>query len=106
MESLNRIELRGRVGRIKREKVMDDEVARISLYVETALKSFSGANIVDRDWFNIVAWKGEKVNFDAVTDNSVIYVVGRVRMRHYTGADGRDRCTPEVVASELKWEGR
>ena len=106
MESLNRIELRGRVGRIKRKMVGDCEVARLSLGVQITERSIRGTGISSIDWFNIVAWKGGKVNFDAVTDNSVIYVVGRVRMRHYTGADGRDHCTPEVVASELKWEGR
>ena len=105
MESINRIELRGRVGRIKREQVGDNEVARISLGVESASRTFVGASIVHTDWFNIVAWKGGKVNFDAVTDNSIIYVVGAMKMRHYR-ADGADHYSPEVVASELKWEGR
>lgn len=106
MEHLNRIELRGRVGRIKREVVGDDEVARISLGVQAVSRTFTGATVSDIDWFNIVAWKGPKVNFDAVTDDSIIYVVGRVRMRSYMGADGREVHAPEVVANQLKWEGK
>ena len=106
MEHLNRVELRGVVGRIKREKVGDGEVARISLGVDYSYEGAVGGKVKSRDWFNLLAWKSPKINFDIVTPGDIIRVVGSIRECRYIDSECKESSFMGIAVSELKWEGR
>lgn len=97
MEYINKIELQGRVGSV-RARVIDDTHAQFfSVATEYAYQMDNGAQCYEVTWHNVVAWdKTEVVKGDMVR------VSGRMRQCRYTGTDGMDRSSHEVVATEVE----
>lgn len=102
MEYLNRIELRGSVGSVKCQVVGDKQMARLTLVTNYAYKDRNGAPVIETTWHNIVAWESRLVsNLESIEKGSRIYVEGRLRSQKYTGSDGVERASVEVVATRL-----
>jgi len=59
------------------------------------------------EWHRVVAWRhlAERVE-KYVTKGKQVYVEGRIETRKWTGADGNDHYTTEIIANQLMLLGR
>ena len=75
MEFLNRVELVGVVGTIRKQKVSDQMVANFSVVTEQYHKDKSGSAVIEATWFNIVAWQNNNMpDLDKVDRGSHVHV--------------------------------
>lgn len=98
MEFLNRIELRGVVGRADVNTVGSNRVCNFSVVTE-----YSGVEL-ETTWFNVSAWGGREVMPDLTTiqKGCWVHVVGRLRLRRYTTQDNEERTAIDVMARSVK----
>ena len=102
MEYINKIELRGRVGRCEIQTYGDSRLCRLSLITEYGYRARNREPVIDSMWFNVSAWDGKgTMDFDKITIGSIVYVVGRVRSYKYTDSDGAERSSWDVQAYKL-----
>ena len=102
MEQMNKIELRGNVGSVRVQNVGQTHVARISLATNYVYKNREGDPVIETTWHNISAWEGHGVqNLESIVKGSKVYVQGRPRIQKYTGADGIERNSTDVLANRL-----
>lgn len=103
MEFLNRVELVGVVGSIRKQKVSDQTVANFSVVTEQYYKDKSGSAVVEATWFNIVAWQNNNMpDLERIDRGSHVHIQGRIRVRRYTSESGEPRSTFEVVATNVQ----
>ena len=105
MESLNRIELIGKVGNVSVTKVGDTEVMRMSVATTYGYESTDGNKIYETTWHNVTAWRGEKVSVDTIygiKKGDDVRVVGRLRTIRYTDSEGGERTLHEIYANEVE----
>ena len=103
MEQLNRIELRGIVGNVRLQRFEENSVANLTMCTNYAYKDREGLAVIEETWHNVVVWKGRDMpDPEKITKGSRVHVVGRIRNRAFTGADGTERYICEVVASHLQ----
>lgn len=102
MEQLNRIELRGNVGSVRLQTFEGTTIAHLTLATNVAYKDREGTAIIETTWHNISAWEGHGVqNLESIVKGSKVYVQGRLRIQKYTGADGIERNSTDVLANRL-----
>ena len=105
-QSINKIEIKGKIGTIRVNEVFSRKVANFSVCTEEFQKNTNGTVICEATWHNIVAWEGEKVSPLVFTagKNDIVHVFGRIRQQRYTDASGQDRIFHEILASEVTVE--
>lgn len=102
MEQLNRIELKGNVGNVKVQTVGDNEVARFSVATNYVFKGKDGQPVIETTWHNVVAWNGKGMpDFQKITKGCGVHAVGRLRSQRYTGNDGVEKTSYEVLCNRL-----
>lgn len=102
MEQLNRIELRGVVGTAKTQVLSGNKMCRFSVATSRAYKDKDGIAVIDTTWHNVIAWDSERTKeLSVIKAGSKIYVCGRLHTQKYTGQDGVERTSFEVVANKL-----
>lgn len=102
MESLNKIEIRGIIGRVNVKDIGDTKVANISVATDYAYKSHDGGVIIETTWHDVVAWEGKEIqNLDQLEKGSFVHICGRLRNRKYVAADGSERAVCDIVAGSL-----
>ena len=105
MEQLNRIELKGNVGNVRISDVGGNVVANFSMATNHVYKSREGQAVVETTWFNVVAWGGKGMpDLSRIEKGMPLSVSGRMRSVRYTGQDGTERQSMEVVASKVAFE--
>ena len=105
MESLNRVELIGKVGNCNITRIADTEVLRMSVATTYGYESTDGSKIYETTWHNVTAWKGEKVTAETIhgiDKGTDVRVVGRLRAIRFTDSEGNDRTTYEIMANEIE----
>ena len=101
MEQLNKIEIRGIIGRVNVKGIGDTKVANISVATDYAYKSQDGSVIIETTWHNVVAWEGKEIqNLDQLKKGSFVHVCGR--LRKYVASDGTERTVCDIVARSLE----
>lgn len=104
MEHINRIELQGRVGTIRRNTVNGTMVANFSLATDFLYKNRDGSGVSETTWHNVVVWSNKDMpDLSRITVGMPVYVSGRMRTTRYTSADGTDKHFYEVVANRLRF---
>lgn len=102
MEQLNRIELRGIVGNIVVQRFSDNTMARLTVATSYAYKDKNGEAVIDTSWHNVVAWEGKNVkDLSDIVKGTKLYVQGRLRYQKYTGSDGVERISSEILANRV-----
>ena len=98
MEFLNRIELRGVVGRAEVNTVGNSRVCNFSVVTE-----YSGMEL-ETTWFNVSAWGSREVmpDLNTIQKGCWVYVTGRLRLRRYTTQDNEERTSLDVMARTVK----
>lgn len=104
MEQLNRIEIRGNVGNVNILKVGESRVAHFSVATNFAYKGRNGEPVFETTWHYVTAWEGNKgiPSLDVIAKGFPIYVTGRLRTQKYTGSDGIERTSTEILASSVE----
>lgn len=77
-------------------------VARFSVATNVAYKDRDGGAVIETTWHNVSAWEGRGIkDLDQIQKGSKLYIQGRLRNQKYTGADGVERVSSEVLASRV-----
>jgi single-strand DNA-binding protein len=103
---LNKIMLIGNLGRDPDMNVTGDGTpfTRFSLAVNRRTKNAQGEKGEETEWFNVVAWRNLAELCSAyLHKGSKVYIEGRLTQRKYSGKDGVERTTVEVVASDIEF---
>ena len=99
MEFINRIELVGVVGTIRKQTYSGRMVANFSVVTEYAFKDKTGGSVIETTWHNVVAWQDGDMPLDLIEKGSHVCVQGRLRCRKYTNESGEPRTIYEIIAS-------
>lgn len=101
--SLNRVELRGRVGQDPKVLAIgESKLARFSVATSEIYKDRNGELKEETTWHNVAAWQGRGIeNFDNIRRGAMVSVVGRIRVTKYTTSEGDERVYTEVLANRL-----
>lgn len=103
MEQLNRIEIRGNVGSVHLQAIDDRrKMARITVATNFAYKDRDGNAVIETSWHSVFAREGKNIlGLDKIARGDKVYVLGRIRYQKYTGLDGVERMSAEIVAARL-----
>ena len=102
MEQINKIELRGLVGLVKLQEVGGKKVARFTLATNMAYNDRNGAAVIDTQWHNVSAWEGRHISgLEKLKKGDKVWVFGRVRYNKFTGIDGAEHFSTEVLANRM-----
>ncbi len=78
-------------------------VAKFSLAVNRVSKAPSGERQEETEWFNIVAWRQLAETCSTyLKKGQKVYIEGRLTTRKYTGKDGVERTSVEVIANDME----
>jgi single-strand DNA-binding protein len=103
MEFLNRIEIRGVVGRAEINTFNGTQVCNFSVVTEYSTRDRDGNPDVDITWFNVSAWQGPSMpDFYEVQKGTWVEVSGRLRIRKYTTQDNEERQSMDILARTVK----
>ena len=100
--SINRVELQGRVGTVRVQSLDEQLVSNFSLQTEHFFTLKDGAKVCETTYHHIVAFEGGEVCTKGLTRGSLVHLTGRLRTNRYTAVDGSERTFTEVLASSLK----
>lgn len=106
MEFLNKVELRGRVGRVSVGQVGPFQRVSLSVCTEHAIKSKDGALVVEIVWHRVTAFAGspDTEGVENLAPGDAVFVAGRLRNNHYIATDGSKRDIIEILAHKVKKE--
>lgn len=101
---LNKIQIIGNLGRDPEMRYTPggSPVTNFSVAVGRRRKSPDGQATEETDWFRVVCWdKLAEIADQYLKKGARVYVEGRVQVRKYTGNDGVERTSVDVVANDL-----
>ena len=101
---LNKIMLIGNLGRDPEMRFTPSgkPVTDFSIAVNRRRRSADGETSDETEWFRIVCWdRLAEIADQYLSKGTQIYVEGRVQTRRYTGNDGTERTSVDVIANEM-----
>ena len=100
MEFLNKIEVRGVVGRADHNTYNGMRVSNFSVVTEASVKDKENGSVIEPTWFNVSAWDGVKggEDFARVKKGDWVHVTGRLRLRKYTNQEQEERSSLDIQA--------
>ncbi len=103
MEFMNRIELRGVVGRADVTTFASGQVCNFSVVTEYSTVDRDKNPLTDVMWFNVSAWGGRDGVPDlySIQKGAWVEVTGRLRSRRYTTQEGEERTTTDLLAKKV-----
>ena len=99
MEYINKIELQGFVGTVKRITVGESCNTRFSLCTQTMGQTSQGDTLIENTWFICSIWDASQANL--IEKGSVVHCIGRLKQNSYLDNSGIERTTYEVICSNL-----
>lgn len=102
MEFLNKIEIKGIVGRATMQTYGDTYVSNFSVVTEYCSKDKSGLLTTETMWLSCVATTQYNEELFTIQKGDHVHVIGRLRLRRYTDADGNERTLNEVVVQSVE----
>ena len=100
-QTINRAELKGRIGTVRICSINDRLVANFSLATERHYTDTSTNNVVEVTWHHVVVWEGKGINLGGLSRGVLVHVKGHLRNSKYTDAQGCERVFTELVANSL-----
>lgn len=100
MEFLNRIELRGVVGRADINSYNGNQVCNFSVITEASAVDREGNSVIEPTWFNVSAWSGVQglEDLTQLKKGLWVHVIGRLRVRKWMTQDNEERSSNEIPA--------
>ena len=102
MDYINKVQLAGRVGYIRKRDINGKEVASFSVCVEESFRKRTGEAATVTTFINCEAWSGQNVDTSALAQGCEVDVLGRIATRKYTDRDGNERTATEVKVFSLR----
>jgi single-strand DNA-binding protein len=102
--TVNRVEIKGFLGRDAEEKNFESGRTLITFSVATSesYKNTKGEWVDNTTWHNISLWKnGKDDNYDFLKKGTLVAVTGKLNTRKYTDKEGKDRYITEIVAQKV-----
>lgn len=101
MEQINRIELLGIVGNVRRQYINGKQMAKFTMVTNRAYKNKEGAPVIETQWHNVTAFEGKNVHgLDKLVKGCAAHVWGRLQVQRVASEDG-DRTYVDVICSKL-----
>lgn len=97
MEHLNRVELHGVVGSVRKTKLSECTITRFTVATNYVYKAADDTIVEETTWHTVVSWEDIKIE-----KGDKVEVVGRIRCNRYTTASGEERIAYEILASEIR----
>ncbi|MCM4168403.1 Single-stranded DNA-binding protein [Arenibacter antarcticus] len=100
----NHVQLMGNIGDVPSITNLESgkKVARFQMATNDFYKNAKGEKVKRTDWHSVVAWgKTAEIVEKFGGKGKEIGIVGKLRTRSYTAADGSTRYITEVVADEI-----
>lgn len=104
-ESLNRVEIKGRVINVHVSEFSETSMARLSVVTDYAYKDVTGNPVIESTWHSIILWEGKAASRETIKSlakGDAVHVIGRIRMQRYMAVDGSERSEPEILAHSLE----
>jgi single-strand DNA-binding protein len=104
MRSLNRVQL---IGNLTRDPEMGKtetkiSVCNFSVATDRSWTTESGEKKEETEFHRVIAWqKLADICVELLSKGSKVYVDGRLSTRKFTGKDGIERITTEVIANDV-----
>ena len=105
MEFINKIELRGVVGRADINTFASSRVCNFSVVTEYSSRDREGNSAVESLWFNVSIWDSldnPQFPLERIAKGCWVNVVGRLRLRRYTTIESEERQSLDVVARHVE----
>ena len=103
MEQINKIELLGIVGSVRTQFIGERRMAKFTMVTNRAYKNKEGAPVIESTWHNVTAFEGRLVrDLEKLEKGRAVHVWGRLQIQHYTGIDGTDRTSVDVLCNHLE----
>ena len=103
-KSLNKVELKGRVGQDARILTVENSgtVARFTLATNELVKNRDGSYREETTWHNVVAWSRKGMpDFGKIRKGTYLSLEGKIRYVKYTNASGEEKSVTEIVALKI-----
>lgn len=102
MEQINSVELLGNVGNVKYQGTNNKRMAIFNVATSKAYTGKDGAPVIETTWHNVVAFEGKDVkDLDKLVKGAKVHVKGRIRNQKFTGSDGVERYSNDILANKL-----
>jgi len=105
MDFLNKIDLRGVVGRGEINSYNNSRVCNFSLVTEYSSRDREGNVSIETMWFNVSIWDSldnPQLPLEQVVKGAWVQVSGRLRLRRYTTVENEDRYSLDVLARDVR----
>lgn len=103
-KSLNRVELKGRVGQDARILRTDNgaTAARFTLATSEMVRNRDETYREETTWHNVVAWSRKGMpDFEKIRKGTFMELEGKIRYVKYTSAVGEEKSLTEIVAQKI-----
>lgn len=102
MEFLNKVELRGVVGRITLQTYDNEKIGRMSVVTNSCRKLKDGTAVIDTTWHNVVIQQSKtNTPLENIQKGDKVELTGRFRAQRYTTETGEDRVMYDIEARSL-----
>ena len=104
MEFLNKIEIRGIVGRIELQSIGDATYARFSVMTEHAYTTpRNGMVAIDTTWHDCSRWvkPEEYQTYRSIGKGDTIHLTGRIKNTRYNDENGHDHIHTSIAVAEV-----
>ncbi|NNJ10837.1 single-stranded DNA-binding protein [Chloroflexales bacterium ZM16-3] len=101
---LNKVQLTGRLGAdpTLRRTAHGSAISTFRIATNRSWRSSAGVAHEETEWFYVVAWDQlADLCQRSLAKGTHIYIEGRLKTRQWAEADGHQRSTTEVIASEI-----
>ncbi len=101
---LNKIQIIGHLGRDPEMRYTPGgtPVTNFSVAVSRRRRGQDGQSVDETDWFRVVCWdKLAEIADQYLKKGARVYIEGRVQIRKYTGNDGVERTSVDVIANDM-----
>ena len=102
MEQLNYVKLRGRVGNVRVTPVGDKAVCHFSVATNIIYRNSENVATEEVTWHNCNLWSNKRFpDVNVIKVGGAVELEGRIRTNKYTGVDGVERYSTEVMVNSL-----
>lgn len=102
MEQINQVIIRGRVGIVRLNTVNERNVCNFSVATNLVRRNSGNAAVEEVTWHNCTVWGNKRLpDLSLIKVGSPVEVKGRLRNSKYSGADGVEHYSTEVMVTEF-----
>jgi single-strand DNA-binding protein len=102
MTYLNKVELKGFLGADAEAKNLDGGKTVLNLSIATKVFFGQGERQERTEWHRVTAWGKVAASAPQLSKGAYVHVVGQLRGREYTNAEGTKVQTYDIVAGKIE----